>query len=554
MVTNTIDAITLKKAFIAGAKRIESKKEYINELNVFPVPDGDTGTNMTLTIQAAVNELVQLENPTVAEVAKAISSGSLRGARGNSGVILSQLFRGFSIEIRKHDNISTKVMSDALIRATETAYRAVMKPKEGTILTVARAAADKASLITPKTEDFIKFSKEVIKYMEEVLAETPEMLPVLKEAGVVDSGGQGLLEIAKGFYNYLIGKEEVYDSDTISPVPKIVVPEHIVPVDIKFAYCTEFIINAESNYNLKEEESFKKYLTTMGDSTVVVSDDDVVKVHVHTNDPGQVISKALFYGSLSNIKIDNMRDEHNEKLIKDAEKLARDQKLQAKEQAPRKEVGFVTVSTGEGMSEIFKGLGVDYVIKGGQTMNPSTEDMLKAVDEVNADNIFILPNNSNIILTANQTKDLVEDKNIIVIPSKTLPQGIAALINFIFESSIDENTERMIEEMKNIKTGQVTYAIRDTVVDGKEIKQGNIMGLDDKKILAVGKDISETTFALIDEMLDDEYDFISLYYGEEISEEDAEQLVEKIEAKYPDMEVELNYGGQSIYYYYISIE
>ncbi|NLJ89903.1 MAG: DAK2 domain-containing protein [Clostridiales bacterium] len=553
MVTKTIDAITLKKAFIAGAMRIESKKEYINELNVFPVPDGDTGTNMTLTIQAAVNEVKQLDNPSVSDIAKAISSGSLRGARGNSGVILSQLFRGFSKEIREHDELNAEVMAKALTRGAQTAYKAVMKPKEGTILTVAKAAATKATELAATTDDIIYLSEEVLKYMEEVLLQTPDMLPVLKEAGVVDSGGQGLLEVCKGFHYSLIGKVIVDDKEMVSASPKLVSVSHDEPVDIKFGYCTEFIINLEKKYDEEDETKLKSYLMDIGDSIVVVSDDDIVKIHVHTNNPGDALQKGLSYGSLSRIKIDNMREEHNEKLIKDAEKLAKEQEISKKEE-PRKEVGFISVSSGEGMNEIFKGLGVDYIITGGQTMNPSTDDMLKAVESVNADNIFILPNNSNIILTANQTKDIVEDKNIIVIPSRTLTQGIAAIINYIDGSSIEENIERMTEEMTNIKSGQVTYAIRDTIIDGKEIKQGDIMGLDEKRILSVGKDVVEATLDLIGQMVDEDSDLISLYYGEGVTEEEAEELVGLIEDKYPDLEVELNYGGQPIYYYYMSIE
>ena len=430
-----------------------------------------------------------------------------------------------------------------------------MKPKEGTILTVARAGAEKAEELAYETDDYIYFFEEIIKHMEEVLEQTPEMLPVLKEAGVVDSGGQGLLEICKGFYNSLIGKVIVDDSETISVTPKVMIHDHAEPVDIKFGYCTEFIVNVEGNYSQVEEDSFKSHLVSLGDSLVLVSDDDLVKVHVHTNDPGLVLQKALTYGSLSRIKIDNMREEHNEKLIKDAEKLAKEQN-NIKEQEPRKEVGFITVASGDGIEEIFKGLGVDYVITGGQTMNPSTDDMMKAVDTINADNIFILPNNSNIILTANQTKAMVKDKNIIVIPSKTIPQGIAAIINFIYDLSIEENFKRMIDEMKNVKSGQVTYAIRDTAIDGIEIKEGDIMGLNEKNILAVGEDISETTLKLIDKILEieDDYDLISLYYGNEVSEEEAEELVENIEDAYPDMEVELNFGGQPVYYYYLSIE
>lgn len=560
MVTKTIDAITFKKAFISGAKRIESKKEYINELNVFPVPDGDTGTNMTLTIQAAVNEVLKLENPTISDIAKAISNGSLRGARGNSGVILSQLFRGFSKEIRANSDFNTKVMAHAMVRGAETAYKAVIKPKEGTILTVAKGAANKAVELANKTDDLIYFSTEVIKHMEEVLEETPELLPVLKEAGVVDSGGQGLLEICIGFHNFITNKEIIDDSEIETTLPKVNVPKHAEDVDIKFAYCTEFIINVEGNFKKKEEDSLKSYLGSVGDSLVVVSDEDIVKVHVHTNDPGNVLQEALTIGSLSNIKIDNMREEHNEKLIKDAQRLAEEQKKTAKTdedkkvEEPRKEVGFIAVSSGEGLSEIFKGLGVDYIIEGGQTMNPSTDDILSAIDKVNAENIFILPNNSNIILTANQSKDIVDDKNIIVIPSKTIPQGIAAVINFIYDSSIYENAERMTEEMYHIKSGQVTYAVRDTAVNGTKINQGDIMGLDDKNIISIGEDVSDTTLELIDNLIEEESDLISLYYGTAVDKSDAEELVGRIEEIYPGIEVELNYGGQPIYYYFLSIE
>lgn len=554
MVTKTIDASSLKKAFIAGAQQIERKKELINDLNVFPVPDGDTGTNMSLTIQAAVKEVRALEDPSISDVAKAISSGSLRGARGNSGVILSQLFRGFTKEIRDHKELNTKVLALALARGTETAYKAVMKPKEGTILTVAKAAATRAAELVTETEDFIVFSEEVLKHMEEVLDQTPEMLPVLKDAGVVDSGGKGLLEICIGFHNSLIGKEIIDDSEEESVTPRPVTPGHQTQaVDIKFGYCTEFIVNIESNYNQTEEEGLKSYLIDLGDSVVVVSDEDVVKVHIHTNDPGIVLQKALSYGSLSNIKIDNMREEHNEMLIKDAERLAQHNN-QLKKDQPKKEVGFISVSNGDGMYEIFKALGVDYVITGGQTMNPSTDDMINAIDSVNADNIYIFPNNSNIILTANQTVDLVKDKNIVVIPTKNLPQGITALINYIYDESIEENTKNMIKEMNKIKSGQVTYAVRDTAINGTKIKEGNVMGLNDKDILSVGEDTSETTISLIEKMVDDESDLISLYYGESIKEEEAEELVEQLEDRFPDIEIELNYGGQPVYYYLISIE
>ncbi|BCJ95476.1 hypothetical protein acsn021_30450 [Anaerocolumna cellulosilytica] len=558
MVIKTIDAYMLQKMFLAGAKSIESKKEYINELNVFPVPDGDTGTNMTLTIMSAAKEVSQLENPTIDSLAKAISGGSLRGARGNSGVILSQLFRGFTKEIKEYTEINVTIMANAFQKAVETAYKAVMKPKEGTILTVARGGAEKAAQLVGETEDLVYFGEEVLKYMEEVLAQTPELLPVLKEAGVVDSGGQGLLEVLKGAYDALLGKEVTFEAVPARNI-EINVNADIDTADIKFGYCTEFIIMLDKEYTPEMDVDFKGYLESIGDSLVVVSDDEIVKVHVHTNDPGLAIQRALTYGALSRMKIDNMREEHTEKLIKDAEKLAAKQaevkkKEKAPEVKPKKEVGFISVSIGEGINEIFNGLGVDYIISGGQTMNPSTEDMLTAIEQVNADTIFILPNNSNIILAAQQAKDLTEDKKIVVIPSKTVPQGITAIINYVHDKTTDENEVRMTEEMKKVKSGQVTYAVRDTNIDGKEIKQGNIMGLDDKTILAVGTDISETAFQLIDSLVDDDSELISLYYGAEITEEAAGELADLITEKYPDVDVEVHFGGQPIYYYVLSVE
>ncbi|WMJ87915.1 DAK2 domain-containing protein [Anaerocolumna sp. MB42-C2] len=562
MVINAIDALTLKKMFLAGAKSIESKKEYINELNVFPVPDGDTGTNMTLTIMSAAKEVSQMENPTIEGLAKAISSGSLRGARGNSGVILSQLFRGFTKEIKDFNEINVTIMANAFGKAVETAYKAVMKPKEGTILTVARGGAEKAAELASETDDLVFFGKEVINYMEEVLAHTPELLPVLKEAGVVDSGGQGLVEIVKGAYDVLLGKEVDFDAAKTSKVDTSVSIniDTINTADIKFGYCTEFLIILEKEFNQDTELDFKGYLESIGDSLVVVADDDIVKVHVHTNDPGLAIQRALTYGSLSKIKIDNMREEHNERLIKDAEKIAAKQaeekklKMSKPVKTPKKEVGFISVSIGEGINDIFKGLGVDYIIAGGQTMNPSTEDMLNAIEQVNAETIFIFPNNSNIILAAQQAKDLTEDKKIVVIPSRTIPQGITSIINYVHDKSVEENEKRMTEEMKKVKSGQVTYAVRDTNIDGKEIKQGNIMGLDDKTILSVGSDISDTTFDLIKGLIDEDSELISLYYGADITEETAAELAEAIMKEYPNMDVEVHFGGQPIYYYVLSVE
>ena len=559
MVVKTIDAKTLKKMFLAGAANIEAKKEYINELNVFPVPDGDTGTNMTLTIMSAAKEVDALSDPTIEELAKAISGGSLRGARGNSGVILSQLFRGFTKEIKDYKEINVTIMTNALQKAVETAYRAVMKPKEGTILTVARGGAEKASQLVSETDDLVYFCKEVIDSMEEVLQQTPDMLPVLKEAGVVDSGGQGLVEIAKGAYDALIGKKVTF-ATAGSPREAAgtgINVERVASENIKFGYCTEFIILLEKDFNRDSELAFKDYLSSIGDSLVVVSDDDVVKVHVHTNDPGLAIQRALTYGSLTSMKIDNMREEHNEKVIKDAAKAAKelkkeDEKAQAVK--PRKSAGFIAVSIGVGLDEIFKGLNVDYLIKGGQTMNPSTEDMLNAIREVNADNIFIFPNNSNIILAAEQARQLTEDKNIIVIPSKTIPQGITALINFMYDKTPEENTERMIEEMRNVKSGQVTYAVRDTNIDGKEIKQGNIMGIGDKTILAVGTEIKDTTLDLIKTLINEDAQLVSLYFGEEVKEEAAQELAKAVSDLYPSVDVDVQYGGQPIYYYILSVE
>jgi DAK2 domain fusion protein YloV len=559
VVIKTIDANTLKKMFLAGAASIEAKKEIINELNVFPVPDGDTGTNMTLTIMSAVKEVNALANPTIEELAKAISGGSLRGARGNSGVILSQLFRGFTKEIKDYKEINVTIMTNALQKATETAYRAVMKPKEGTILTVARGAAEKAAQLVSETDDLVYFCQKVIAHMEVVLKNTPELLPVLKEAGVVDSGGQGLLEIVKGAYDALIGKEVNFTNVTTTETAATEgrQREKISTDDIKFGYCTEFIIMLEKEYNEKTEIEFKDYLESIGDSLVVVSDEDVVKVHVHTNDPGLAIQRALTYGSLTRMKIDNMREEHNERIIKDAEKLAEEQKkeeVKAAPAKPRKNAGFIAVSMGEGLDEIFTGLGVDYIIKGGQTMNPSTEDMLNAISEVNADHIFILPNNGNIILAAEQAKHLTEDKNIIVIPSKTVPQGITAVINFVYNKSPEENAARMTEEMLKVKSGQVTYAVRDTSLDGKDIKQGNIMGIGDKTILSVGDDIKATTLELVQCLANEDSELISLYYGEEVTEDEANALADEIMQLYSNVDVEVHYGGQPIYYYVLSVE
>ena len=557
MEINTIDAAVFAKMFLAGAKNLEAKKEWINELNVFPVPDGDTGTNMSMTIMSAAKEVSALDNPTMAELAKAISSGSLRGARGNSGVILSQLFRGFTKVMAEYDTLDVVVLCEAMQKAVETAYKAVMKPKEGTILTVAKGAANKALELCEETDDIEFFVREVIKEAEHVLSKTPDMLPVLKEAGVVDSGGQGLVQVLKGGYDSLIGKEIDYTIEDAKGSSGIVKISAQTEQDIKFGYCTEFIIVLNKPLSEKQESEYKSYLESIGDSIVVVADDELVKTHVHTNDPGLAIQMALTHGALSKIKIDNMREEHQEKLIKDAEKLASQQaaeEVSKKNDEPPKEMGFISVSIGEGINEIFKGLGVDYIIEGGQTMNPSTEDMLNAIEHVNAKNIFILPNNKNIILAANQAASLVEDKNIIVIPTKTIPQGMTALINFIPDRPADENADRMTEELDNVKTGQVTYAVRDTKIDDKVITQGDYMGIGDKSILSVGKDMVETTKAMVASMTDEDTAIICIYYGEEVEEEDAHSLGAELEEEYPEVEVEIHYGGQPIYYYVISVE
>lgn len=560
MEVTSIDARMLQKMFLAAAQNLENNKEWINELNVFPVPDGDTGTNMSLTIMSAAKEVRGLEDPTMETLAKAISSGSLRGARGNSGVILSQLFRGFTKEIKKVDIITADVAVAAFARAVETAYKAVMKPKEGTILTVAKGAAEKISEAAAETGDLIDIFGQVIEYADYVLSQTPEMLPVLKQAGVVDSGGQGLMQVLKGAYDCLCGKEIVVEiKESAGSAAKVEVEDNF---DIKFGYCTEFIINAKKEFTMDDEHAFKSYLETIGDCIVVVADDDLVKVHVHTNDPGLAIQKALTYGSLSRMKIDNMREEHQEKLIKDAEKAAAKQKeeeeakkaAEKKAAEPRKPYGFLSVSVGDGMSEIFKGLGVDHLIEGGQTMNPSTEDMLNAIDEVNADTIYILPNNKNIILAAQQAKSLVEDKTIIVIPTKTIPQGISAMIAFDPNASAQDNVDVLTDAIQHVKSGEVTYAVRDTMIDDKVIRQGNIMGISDAGIAAVGEDVKDTTVELIRTLVDEDSEIVSLYYGADIAENVAEELASALSEEFPNVDVEINAGGQPIYYYVVSVE
>lgn len=556
MSNNTIDALLFAKMFLSGAKNLEAKKEWINDLNVFPVPDGDTGTNMTMTITSAakdVSSLYMTNDIDMMTLCKAISSGSLKGARGNSGVILSQLLRGFCKVLRDYEVIDINILSDATVKAVETAYKAVMKPKEGTILTVAKGMSEKAvELANSGCSDLEDFVKQIIEYGDEVLSKTPDMLPVLKQAGVVDSGGQGLMEVMKGAYDAMLGKEVSIDftdnksvSATGNSKPNL---ETVAEADIKFGYCTEFIIMLSKPFNVKMEMDFKEFLESIGDSIVCVADDDIVKVHVHTNDPGLAIQRGLKYGQLSNMKIDNMRIEHQEKLFREKEK-SEEPVMEHKENA------FIAVSVGEGLNEIFKSLGVDYIIEGGQTMNPSTEDMLNAIEKVNADNIFILPNNKNIIMAANQARDLTEDKKIIVIPTKTVPQGISAVINYMPDVSADDNASAMEAEIKNVYTGQVTYAVRDTVIDDKEIHENDYMGIGDDGILAVGKEQDETTYEMIKIMMNKkESEILSIYYGSDVTEDAANALADKIQNEYPDCEVDVQYGGQPIYSYIVSAE
>ena len=561
---STIDAGMLKNAFLAGAKGLEAKKDWINELNVFPVPDGDTGTNMTLTIMAAAREVAELDKPTMDQLAKAISSGSLRGARGNSGVILSQLLRGFTKEIKSVTEIDTTTLANAMVRGTETAYKAVMKPKEGTILTVAKGMSDKALEMASQTDDIEEFARVIIEHGDYVLSQTPEMLPVLTQAGVVDSGGQGLMQVVKGAVDGLLGKTVDLSLNTEpeqreEPPRAAASRSDIDTADIKFGYCTEFIINLEKEYSDQDETELKAYLESIGDSLVVVSDDEIVKVHVHTNHPGLAFEKALTFGSLSRMKVDNMREEHQERVIKDSERMAREQAAQnladtQAEPEERKEYGFIAVSSGDGLSEIFKGIGADYLIEGGQTMNPSTEDMLNAIDKVNAENIFILPNNKNIIMAAQQARDLTEDKNIIVIPSRTVPQGITALVNFMPDLSAEENLNNMTEEMLNVKTAQITYAVRTTKIDGMDIEEGDIMAIGDQGMLAAGKSVESVAMDALDAMLDQDSELVTVYYGCDVPQNAAESLIHRAAQLYPDKEIELQYGGQPIYYYMISAE
>lgn len=560
MSVERIDALMMKKCFLAGAKALEARKDYINELNVFPVPDGDTGTNMTMTIMAAVREINKITDVTVDNLCKAMSSGSLRGARGNSGVILSQIFRGFTKELKGLEYLEVTDLGNSIQHAADTAYKAVMKPKEGTILTVIKAGAERSVelLMEGESHDMVAFAEEVVAYMEDTLKRTPDMLPVLKQAGVVDSGGEGLMTFVRGALAALQGKEVDLDISGVDAKasPAITTGSSEDAADIKFGYCTEFIIMLERDQD-KVEKELKAYLQDIGDCVVVVADDEIVKVHVHTNHPGLAFEKALTYGSLTSMKIDNMREEHQEKLIRDAETVAKQQAEEdQREDEPKehKADGFVVVSAGDGLSDIFKDLGADEVIEGGQTMNPSTEDILQAVEKVPADTVYILPNNGNIILAAEQARNLTEDKKVVVIPSTNIPQGIAAMINFMPGQPAEENTQQMTEEMGNVKSGQVTYAVRDTRMDGQEIKQGDYMGIADKKIVAVEKSLPEVTVELVEGMIDEESELVSLYYGADVTEKDAEAVADLILKDHDDLEVEVQYGGQPVYSYFVSVE
>ena len=546
-----IDAQSLKSAFITGAKSLEAKKEWINELNVFPVPDGDTGTNMTMTIMSAAKTLAAEEGDDIASMCKAIAQGSLRGARGNSGVILSQLFRGAAKILKESPVVDVFEIALAFDKASETAYKAVMKPKEGTILTVARAMGEKALEIHDEYDDIIAFLEAVLAYGDETLKKTPEMLPVLKKAGVVDSGGQGLMVILHGILEGLKGNVielgDVVLSTKSEGGANGAAREDIDTSDIKFGYCTEFIVNLNKEFTDKDEEEFKEFLTSIGDSLVCVADDEVVKIHVHTNDPGLAIQRGLTFGELTNLKIDNMREEHRERVIKGVDQILESQKQ-------KKKMGVISVSAGSGLTSIFKEIGVDVVVEGGQTMNPSTEDILNAVEHLNAETIYILPNNKNIILAAEQAAKIVEDKKVVVIPTKTIPQGITAMISLSEDRSAEENLENATEEISNVKSAQITYAVRNTTIDDVEIHENDVMALGDSGIIGVDKSIDSAVDKALANMIDDSSELICLYYGEEVSEEDATKLCDELVGKYKNVEFELHFGGQPVYYYFISVE
>ena len=569
-----IDGKTFKKMVISASNNLFNHYPEVDALNVFPVPDGDTGTNMTLTIMSAVAEVKSLDKPTINSLAKAISGGSLRGARGNSGVILSQLLRGFCRDVKDKEEITLEVIASAFAHATETAYKAVMKPKEGTILTVARAMAEKASDLLSTEDDLVEYLEKIVEAGDEALAGTPELLPVLKEAGVVDSGGQGLMEIMRGFLMALKGEAAVLEGDAVPsgpargaglleeiPTAKGSSRDDISTADIKFGYCTEFIVLLEKELSDKEIEKIKEFLLSIGDSLVCVADEEVLKIHVHTNHPGQAFEKGLEYGQLTRCKVDNMREEHNERIsfaipyeADDKSEASSEKSEEEKPQEPPKKYGFVAVSAGEGLSTIFEEIGVDYVIRGGQTMNPSTDDIISAIDKVNAENVFILPNNKNIVLAANQAAEIVDAKKVYVVTTATIPQGIAAMLEFNEALEPEENLEGMKEASLGIKTGEITFAVRDTSVEGKEIRKNNIMGISDNGIDAVGTDVEEVTKQLIDTLVDEDSGLISLYYGEDVSKEEAEAFAASLSEKYDDLDVDIRFGGQPIYYYILSVE
>jgi len=596
MSTRSIDAALLAKMFLAGAGELSANKEKINELNVFPVPDGDTGTNMTLTIMSAAKEVLALgDDFDMTKLCKAISMGSLRGARGNSGVILSQLLRGFTKEIQEKEEIDLPVLAVAFNRAVETAYKAVMKPKEGTILTVARGAAEKASELSDKAEDIESWADGVIEHAEYVLTQTPELLPVLKQAGVVDSGGQGLVCVLCGARKALLGEAEEFTAESLDGASGAqasgINRDAVANAEVKYGYCTEFIIMLNHVFNQKVEADFKRYLESIGDSIVCVADEDIVKVHVHTNHPGLAFERGLTLGALTSMKVDNMREEHQERLFKlDGDKYVersedemkldgpagtangpirrasaapvQEQEETGEEAAkepvadnmPHKDYGFIAVSVGKGFEEIFGNLGVDVIISGGQTMNPSTDDILDAIAKVNADTVFILPNNKNIILAANQAASMTEDKKVVVIPTKTIPQGISALISFMPGSEPSDNEEAMTAATGEVKTGEVTYSVRDTELDGFIIRANDIMGIGDRGIIAVGEEILGTAFETVYRLVDADSSLVTIYYGEDVTESEAAVLKVKIEEEYPELEIELHEGGQPVYYYIISVE
>lgn len=555
------NANRIKGAFLAGASLLYQNKEYINELNVFPVPDGDTGTNMSMTLKSACDALNSVSEDDIEEVCKAIASGSLRGARGNSGVIMSQILRGFTNHLKTEKSITSDLLFEGIKKAKETAYKAVVKPKEGTILTVIAALAEKADEVKDQDLPYIEKIEKIVEYGDEVLQKTPDMLPILKDAGVVDSGGQGLMYFAHGVLSYLKGEDiEISFVDKTSGPSSNINLKVVEDQDIKFGYCTECIINTATKFKENATEEIIEYLNSIGDSLVVVGDDEYIKIHVHTNHPGRVFEKGLEYGFLTNLKVDNLKLEHQEKVIKDAEKKAKAfaesslNKKEVKKPVPLKELGFIVVSNGEGLTSLFDELGCDKIITGGQTMNPSTEDFLKAIDEVHAKKIFIFPNNSNIIMAAKQAKELTKDKEIYVIPTKNVMQGINCLAYFTESSNIDDIINQFNETIAKMKTIQTTYSIRDTVIDGIEIKENDYISIGDVGLLSTNADITKSIFEGYEKIHDDNDSSITIFYGEDVNESDANSLREEFESKYPNLAIQVIEGKQPVYYYYISVE